>query len=347
MLQVTWFVLTAIPLVAYTVLDGFDLGVGMLHHRVAHTDAERRAVLRSIGPIWDGNEVWLVVAGATLFLAFPLLFGVAFSGFYLPLMMVLWLLTFRALGIELRHLLPHPLFSAFWDASFAGASGLLAFALGAALGCVVRGVSLDAQGQFFAPLWTSVWWPAPGVAGQVGVLDAYTVLSGLCAVAVLALHGSLWLAHRVEGVVGERARADAPRLLLVAAACVTALTAATLYVQPNLQANMGTRPAGLLAPLLGVGPLLVLGTALRADRHHRAFRASAVFIIALLASAAYAIFPYVLPARDPALGLTLHAVSNHMGALTTALYWWIPGVLLGAIYCVFAYRMLPAPRTDP
>jgi cytochrome d ubiquinol oxidase subunit II len=142
MLEVTWFFLAALPLVAYTVLDGFDLGVGILHHRVARTDAERKQVLASIGPVWDGNEVWLVVAGATLFLAFPVLFGVAFSGFYLPLTLVLWLLLFRALGIELRHLMPHRLFNTFWDASFTGASALLAFALGAALGNVVRGVSL-------------------------------------------------------------------------------------------------------------------------------------------------------------------------------------------------------------
>jgi cytochrome d ubiquinol oxidase subunit I len=209
MLEVTWFFLAALPLVAYTVLDGFDLGVGILHHRVARTDAERKQVLASIGPVWDGNEVWLVVAGATLFLAFPVLFGVAFSGFYLPLTLVLWLLVFRALGIELRHLLPHRLFNTFWDASFTGASALLAFALGAALGNVVRGVSLDDQGQFFAPLWTDLWWPAPGVPGQTGVVDAYTLLTGLTAVVVLALHGALWLAHRVEGVVAERAQREA------------------------------------------------------------------------------------------------------------------------------------------
>ncbi|MCA9575319.1 MAG: cytochrome d ubiquinol oxidase subunit II [Myxococcales bacterium] len=346
MLELTWFALTALPLIAYTVLDGFDLGVGMLHHRVARTDDERRAVLRSIGPVWDGNEVWLVVAGATLYLAFPVVFGVAFSGFYLPLTLVLWLLTFRALGIELRHLLPHPLFSALWDASFAGASGLLTFALGAALGNVVRGVSLDSEGQFFAPLWTSVWWPAPGVEGQVGVVDAYTALCGLSAVAVLALHGALWLAHRVDGVVGERARADTPTLLRAAGLLVTLLTGATLYVQPNLLHNLSARPVGLVAPLGGLGALGVLAAAIRTGRFRRAFRASAAFITALLASAAYAIFPYVLPAREAARGLTVHAAANHADALVTALYWWVPGALLGAAYCVFAYRSLPAPRPD-
>ena len=341
MLETTWFFLAALPLVAYTVLDGFDLGVGILHLRVARTDAERKQVLASIGPIWDGNEVWLVVAGATLFLAFPVLFGVAFSGFYLPLTLVLWLLVFRALGIELRHLLPHKLFNTFWDASFTGASALLAFALGAALGNVVRGVSLDEQGQFFAPLWTDLWWPAPGAAGQTGVLDVYTALTGLTAVVVLALHGALWLAHRVDGVVAERAQQDARRLLVASGVLVVALTGATLWVQPNLSVNVARYPAGLLAPGAGLASLVLLSVSARAGHWQRAFRASAAWITALLASAAYAVFPYVLTARDPARSLHLMDAANDAATLTTALYWWIPGVLLGAGYCVVGYRLLP------
>jgi cytochrome d ubiquinol oxidase subunit II len=341
MLEVTWFFLAALPLVAYTVLDGFDLGVGILHHRVARTDAERKQVLASIGPVWDGNEVWLVVAGATLFLAFPVLFGVAFSGFYLPLTLVLWLLLFRALGIELRHLMPHRLFNTFWDASFTGASALLAFALGAALGNVVRGVSLDDQGHFFAPLWTDLWWPAPGVPGQTGVVDAYTLLTGLTAVVVLALHGALWLAHRVDGVVAERAKREARRLVVASLVLVVGLTVATLFVQPNLGANFGRYPVGLVAPLGGAVALSVLSVAVRGGRWQRAFRASAAWITALLASAAYAVFPYVLPARDPARHLHLSDAANDAPALSIALWWWIPGMLLAAGYCVVMYRALP------
>lgn len=347
MLEVTWFFLAALPLVAYTVLDGFDLGVGILHHRVARTDAERKQVLASIGPVWDGNEVWLVVAGATLYLAFPRLFGVAFSGFYLPLTLVLWLLVFRALGIELRHLKPHRLFNALWDASFTGASTLLAFALGAALGNVVRGVSLDEQGQFFAPLWTELWWPAPGVAGQTGVLDAYTLLTGLTAVVVLALHGALWLSHRVDGAVAERAQRDARGLLVVCGVLVVGLTVATLFVQPNLSANFARYPVGLLAPGAGVVALGVMGVAVRQGTWPRAFRASAAWITALLGSAAYAVFPYVLPARNPAHSLHASAAANDSGALSIALWWWIPGMLLAAGYCAVMYRALPritAPR---
>ncbi len=342
MLETTWFVLAALPLIAYAVLDGFDLGVGILHLRVAKTDDERRQVLRSIGPVWDGNEVWIVVGGATLFLAFPRLFGVAFSGFYLPLMMVLWLLVFRALGIEMRHLMPHRLFDRLWDTSFAVASALLAFGLGAALGNVVRGVSLDEEGIFFAPLWSDVFWPAPGAEGQTGVLDVFTVLCGLTTVAVLALHGALWLASRLEGVVAGRAANDAKRLYVAALVLTVALTGATAWVQPNLTHNLGARPVGIVFPALGAVSLAVLGHAIRTQRWARAFRASAAWIAFLIGSAAYAIFPYVLLARIPERSLHLSDAANLTHALTVALYWWIPGVLLGASYFVYAYRQLPA-----
>lgn len=342
MLETFWFGAVAFTLIVYAVLDGFDLGVGVLHVRVAKTDAERRQVLASIGPVWDGNEVWIVVAGATLYLGFPVLFGRAFSGFYLPLMITLWLLVFRALGIEMRHQLPHRLFDRMWDGAFTGASALLAFALGAALGNVVRGVSLDESGHFFAPLWTSLWWPAPGAEGATGVLDAYTLLCGLTTVALLSLHGALWLSHRVDGPVAARASADARRLLLVTIALVTALTAATFWVQPNLEANLAARPLGLVFPLGGLVAFGALTVSLRRGQPRRAFRASSAAIACLLASAAYAIFPDVLPAREAGRALTMSGAANHPGSLRVALYWWIPGVLLGLGWFVHLYRRLPA-----
>ena len=149
-----WFSLVALMLAGYVVLDGFDLGAGALHLIAARTDAERRAVLESIGPVWDGNEVWLLAAGGTLFYAFPLLYASSFSGFYLALNIVLWLLVFRALGIEFRMHLAHPLWCAFFDAAFSAASILLIVFFGAALGNVLRGVPLGGDHYFFAPLWT-------------------------------------------------------------------------------------------------------------------------------------------------------------------------------------------------
>src|SRR5437016_11644266 len=149
-----WFWLVAIMIAMYVLLDGFDLGAGAIHLLVAKTDEERRQVLASIGPVWDGNEVWLIAGGGTLYFAFPGLYASSFSGFYLPLMIVLWLLMLRGISIEVRNHIDSPVWKPFWDVIFAGASVLLAIDFGAALGNVVRGAPLDVAGDFFLPLWT-------------------------------------------------------------------------------------------------------------------------------------------------------------------------------------------------
>src|SRR6266851_2242281 len=150
-----WYCLVALTLVFYVLLDGFDLGAGILHLVVARTGEERRQVLRSIGPVWDGNEVWLLATGGTLFFAFPALYASGFSGFYLPLMIVLWLLVLRGISIEFRNHVHSQVWTPFWDFVFCFSSLLLAIFYGAALGNVVRGVPLDARGYFFEPLWTN------------------------------------------------------------------------------------------------------------------------------------------------------------------------------------------------
>ena len=162
-----WFVLVAIMLAGYVVLDGFDLGAGALHLFAARTDDERRALLAAIGPVWDGNEVWLLAAGGTLFFAFPLLYASSFSGFYLPLNIVLWLLLCRAIGIEFRAHVDSALWRDFFDSVFALASLLLIIFFGAALGNVMRGVPLGTDHYFFAPLWTD-FRPAPCPAFSIG-----------------------------------------------------------------------------------------------------------------------------------------------------------------------------------
>src|SRR5213076_3088953 len=140
-----WFCLLAFMGIMYVILDGFDLGAGAIHLLVARSDAERRLVLRSIGPVWDGNEVWLIAGGGTLYFAFPALYASSFSGFYLPLMMTLWLLILRGISIEFRNHIESPIWKPLWDTVFAGASALLAIFFGAALGNVVRGAPLDAS----------------------------------------------------------------------------------------------------------------------------------------------------------------------------------------------------------
>ena len=172
------------------------------------TNDERRTVIRAIGPVWDGNEVWLLAAGGTLYFAFPQLYASGFSGFYLPLMMVLWLLMLRAIGIEFRAHLDGQVWHGFFDAIFGVSSILLTIFFGAALGNVVRGVPLNPDGYFFEPLWTN-W----RVGAQNGILDWYTVLCGVVALVTLVIHGSLYLATKTEGELNQRARKVASWLL--------------------------------------------------------------------------------------------------------------------------------------
>jgi cytochrome d ubiquinol oxidase subunit II len=335
-LETLWFVLLAAMLATYVVLDGLDLGAGILHLFVARNDAERRQVIRSIGPVWDGNEVWLLAAGGTMFFAFPTLLATSFSGFYLPLMIVLWLLVFRALAIELRHQLSDPIWTQFWDVAFALASVFLAICFGAALGNVIRGVPLDESGVFFAPLWTDF-----KVGEATGVLDWYTVLIGVMALVALAHHGALWLVARTDEAVFRRAE-RAAKFLWVAVLLLTVLgTVATWAVQPNVGRSLAARPWGLMLPLIAGGGLVASRFALRRGNGRLAFRASAVFVYGMLGSAAIGVYPYVLPARNEAFGLTASNAASSPHGLTVALAWWIPGMVIAIGYFVFLYRTLP------
>src|ERR1700687_4024168 len=191
-----WFCLVAAMIVIYVLLDGFDLGAGAIHLLVAKTDEERRAVLASIGPVWDGNEVWLIAAAGTLYFAFPALYASSFSGFYLPLMIVLWLLILRGASIEFRNHVKSAVWDPFWDFLFCASSLLLAIFYGAALANVVRGVPLDASGYFFEPLWTNFQ-----IVDDSGILDWCTILVGVLSLLALVLHGSLWVQLKAEGPV--------------------------------------------------------------------------------------------------------------------------------------------------
>ncbi len=332
----TWYFLIGLMLVTYAVLDGFDFGAGIVHLFVAKTDAERREVLGAIGPVWDGNEVWLLASGGTLAFAFPKLYAVSVSGFYLPVMLLLWLLVFRALGIEMRHHFSHPLWEEAWSVAFAVSSLLIALFLGVALGNVVRGVSIDEGGGFFAPLWTNL-----RVGGDTGVLDWYTVLVGLLGVLVLGVHGALWLGHRTAGPVAERSVRLAQRASVGVVFLLTAVTAASVVVQPSIMQSLIARPWGALIPASALVCLGLLIVAVRRGLVERAFYASCGFIASLFGSAAFGVYPYVLPARVAARGITVSDAASSPYALAGGLVWWIPGMLLATGYFVFIYRKLP------
>jgi len=332
-METVWFVLVAAMMTAYVVLDGFDLGVGALYKVLGRSEEDRAVLRQAIGPVWDANEVWLLAAGGTLYFAFPALYAASFSGFYLPLMMVLWLLIGRGLGLELRGHIPDPLGRQACDTIFMVSSIVLAVVLGAALGNVVRGVPLDADGYFFLPLWTDF---RPGPAP--GVLDWYTVLCGVVALVALCTHGAHYLVLRTSGDLNLRARRLARNGGRVLAGLLAVNLAASLSVRPGLLDNFRAHPVGLVIPALVAGALVAMELGVRAGRERAAFAASCVFLIATLAGAAFALYPTLLPSSaEPARALTVHGAAADGYGLNAALGWWIAGIVLVAATFRYLY----------
>ena len=328
-----WFWIVAVMLTAYVVLDGFDLGVGAIYLFVARTEQERAQALRSIGPVWDGNEVWLLAAGGTLFFAFPLLYASSFSGFYLPLMMVLWLLILRGVSIELRGHSADPLWRTFFDGVFSLSSTLLIIFFGAALGNVVRGVPIGADNYFFLPLWTN-WRTGP----NPGILDWYTVLGGVLALAALALHGALYLAWKTEGELERRAIAIARWAWLATAALTVIGIPATVLARPASLNNYKGNPVAYLVPLAVVVCLVAINRTITVKSRLPAFLASCGYLVAMLVGAATGLFPVLLPAVGTAgQDITIARAISGAYTLRVGLVWWSIGMCLALTYFVTIY----------
>ena len=334
-METVWFIIVAVMIAAYVVLDGFDLGAGIIYLIVGKTGDERRKVLRSIGPVWDGNEVWLLAAGGTLYFAYPQLYASAFSGFYLPLMIVLWLLMLRGIGIELRAHMNNPVWRGFFDVIFSVSSGLLAIFFGAALGNVIRGVPLGADGYFFEALWTNFQ-----LGPHPGILDWYTVMAGVVALITLTAHGALYVTLKTDGDVGQRARRVATAVWPVQIALTLISLVATWFVRPSIKENYLAHPIGFLIPIVVFGSLVLMLAWTRRGKEFPAFLASCLYITGMLVGAVFALYPVVLPATtDPAYSLTIHnAAAAHHG-LTVGLIWWTLGMILSVGYFVYIYRM--------
>ena len=330
-----WYWLVALMLVAYVVLDGFDIGVGVLHLFVTRTPEERKLTLRSIGPVWDGNEVWLIAGGGTLYFAFPLVYASSFSGFYLPLMIVLWLLILRGISIELRGHINMRVWESFFDGLFVFSSALLAVFYGAALANVIRGVPLGENSYFFLPLWTN-W----RVCATPGILDWYTVIGGVLALVALTAHGGLYLAVKTEGALQHRARKAVAVLWVPLFALTLASLMATMEIRPQTLKNYTSHPIAFVIPAGVV--LLLLGVAMFLRKHEdkRAFVCSAVYLALMMVGAGVGLYPALLPSiNDPARDLTIERTRTGMYALHVGTLWWGFGMLLAIGYFTVVYRM--------
>jgi len=263
-----------------------------------------------------------------MFLAFPKLFAAAFSGFYLHLMVLLWLMILRGIAIEFRNHVAGPIWSPLWDVVFAFSSGLLALFLGIALGNVIRGVPFDTDGDFFLPLWAT---------DRPGVIDPYTLLIGITACSALWMHGCWWLALRCTGDIQSRARRRGTLALKLTAALVAASTAASFRVRPELMSTLPS-PAGLLMASVASASAAGCWQFSRKLESARAFLCSSAFLTAMLANAAYGLYPWVLPPiAESGTGLTAQSAAAPTASLQVALYWWVPGMILAILYAVFVY----------
>ena len=338
-METLWFMIVAVMVAAYVVLDGFDLGAGVIYLGAARTSDERRRIMRAIGPVWDGNEVWLLASGSTLYFAFPQLYASSFSGFYLPLMMVLWLLMLRGIGIELRAHMANPVWIGFFDVIFCVSSVLLCIFFGAALGNVVRGVPLGQDHYFFEALWTNF-----RVGANPGILDWYTVLTGVIALVTLTTHGSLYVAIKTEGELNRRARAVALAVWPVQVLLTIVGLVATIYIRPTVLDNYRVHIVGFLIPGVVYGSLGVMIYAMRKGQdvaaEKLAFVASALYIVGMLVGAAFALYPVVLPSStDPALNLTIYNTAAGHHGLVVGFTWWILGMILALCYFTLLFRM--------
>lgn len=328
-----WFWIVVLMLAAYVVLDGFDLGAGILYPILGRTEQCRSTIIQSIGPVWDGNEVWLIASGGTLFFAFPLLYASSFSGFYLPLTIVLWLLVLRALGIELRGHMDNDVWRTFFGGIFALASILLTVFFGAALANVIRGVPLGPDHFFFLPLWTD-W----NVGPNPGILDWYTVIGALVALAALATHGSLWIWLKTTGDLSERARRVAHHGWIILCILTVVSLVATIAVQPLVLRHYNAHPALYVIPALVAASLASMQWFRRAGKPLRAFLSSCAYLVLMLVGAGAGLYPVLLPASNTAQNsLTVSQALAGSYGVHWGLVWWCCGTALAILYFVLIY----------
>lgn len=325
-LNTAWFVLLAFTLAVYAVLDGFDLGLGTIHLLLGRSREDRARLIASIGPVWNGNEVWLLAAGGSMVVAFPTLYAASFSGFYLALMLVLWLLLLRGLGIEFRHQIHHAMWEDAWDVVFAGSSLLLALLFGIALANVLRGVPFDANGEFrgtFALL-----------------LNPFAILGGLLSAATLALHGACWAALKTDRALQARAREFARALWIPAALLLVAMIAASFAVRPGFTRNFIEHPVLLVLPAVALAALVRNALAARQARDRAAFIASGTYIAAVLASVAAGLYPMLLPASEGSgvAGLDIYNAAAPRDSLRIAFGMYLTGLAIVSVYLVYVYR---------
>lgn len=319
------FVLVAIVFAVYALLDGYDLGVGAINLFVARSSSERASGMAAIGPVWNGNEVWLIAGGGALFALFPQAYASAFSGFYLPFVFMLWLLMVRGIAMELRNHVASELWHAFFDVAFALSSGLLIVLAGIAIGNVVRGVPLDARFDYLGTL--------------SFLFNPYAIGVALLALVSLAQHGAAFLASRVEGDTAKRAWRMIPWMWPVVLAAYLGITVATFGVNSPMR-NIAGAPVLALIPLATFLGLIGVRVAYALGRVRETFICSGVFITGLIASAAMTDYPDLLPSYPGSAG----AVTVYTNAVSPATFAIVVSIIGAGLVAVAIYRSIVGRR---
>ena len=329
-----WFALLSFTLILFVVLDGWNIGVGVLHLLLARNADDRRRVVAALGPLWSWHEVWLIAAGGVFLLAFPRAMAAGFAGFYLALWLVLWAFILRGVAIELGGHLDDPLWGAAWHTVFAAASVVLALLFGVALGNVVRGVPIGASGRFSMALFTSF-----DVHGEVGILDWYTLSLGIFATVLLTAHGAVYLRLRTSGVLNQRAATASRWAWMAVALLFPVVTFETWIVRPELFDGIAAQPLAWIA-LGGIAAgVFALSSGLRGAREGRTLAGSSAIIAGLLASAAAGLFPDMLHSTlAPEYSLTASAGATTPHGLAVALVWWPAAAALAFTYAAIVAR---------
>jgi cytochrome bd ubiquinol oxidase subunit II len=326
-LNTTWFILIGVLFTGYAMLDGFDLGVGALH-LFTKTDEERRVMLNAIGPVWDGNEVWLVTGGGALFAAFPNVYATVFSGFYLAFVLLLVALIFRAVAIEFRSKQPMRWWRQMWDVGFSAGSILSSLLIGVAMGNIAWGVPIDARGEFAGTF--------------LGLLGPYPLLLGVTTLSLFMMHGALYASMKTEGPLRDKLRGWIINCMIFFIVCYAVTTMATLLYVPHMAARVRANPWLFSIAILNMLAIANIPREIHHRRDGRAFISSCVAMIALMGLFGLEMFPnLVLSNPDVANSLTIrNAASSHktLGVMLTIALIGVPIVIAYTVSIYWIFR---------
>jgi cytochrome d ubiquinol oxidase subunit II len=322
-LNTIWFILVGVLFTGYAILDGFDLGTGALH-LLTKTDTERRIMINAIGPVWDGNEVWLVTGGGALFAAFPEVYATSFSGFYMAMILLLVGLIFRAVAIEFRSKQPGKIWRRFWDTSFCVSSIVSSLLIGIALGNIARGIPLDGGYEFIGSFW--------------GLLHPYALLVGITTVALFMMHGAIYMVMKTEGELQARVRGWVNNTIIFFIICYATTTLATLLYIPHMAENLKSLPLLFILPLLNMLAIANIPREIHHQRYFRAFLSSCASMAALLALFGVGMFPnLILSNPDIINSLTIYNAASSARTLKIMLIIAILGMPMVIAYTVSIY----------